>query len=67
MSGGSFGEQAEGFDAVGRLGHVEPLAAESRRQGLAVGLLVLDHQHPDALVRRIDHANSSASHVREAR
>ncbi len=48
--GSVIGEEAEALGTIGRHRDLEALSAESRRKCLAVGLFVLDHQHPGSFV-----------------
>ena len=51
--GSVLAELAERVGAVGRRGHLEALVAEARGQRPAVGLLVLHHEHVDAVVNGV--------------
>ncbi|HZM55337.1 MAG TPA: hypothetical protein VFC03_09975 [Acidimicrobiales bacterium] len=61
------GEQARSLGTVRRHLHLEPFAAETRGQALAVGLLVLDYQHPDALTDGDHEASTSVPGPTKAR
>ncbi len=61
------GEQAQSLGAVGCRLHGEPLAAEARGESQAVGLLVFDYQHPDALTDGGHEVTTSLSDSRKPR